>query len=770
MIPAKKIERHIREFTLPGTRETDERILNEALDAFEQGGSNQTARIHPHLHNWVTKTVAAIVVISVLIPLGYGASKLIRTLILKPAEKTELDIDFKLDKDIAGDKLGRSLYSALTVGTAQKPDMVHARSIRFFVENGQLHGTLRTDACSWPKFKWRTRITLLDHAGRRLASAVHVSENGGVKRSGRAAQIRHCIHFALGSCNSDLQREAQSVSIQWEQVPESTETTPNAWIESDVLPVVYGRVTRADGRALANAVLQIREERKEGQKGIAAPDVYTDAQGFYCFDDIHWAYDIGVLVYTDEVSGDGYYHQYKRLNKTLQGTNKVDFVLEELSAGTTVLKGQMLEPDGKVVTAFKFDIRNPVDWKNHSGEYLYQLGFVKLFSNSDGRFEVSGLPAGKYQVTLMPAVEEATLRFDYNNRREYTCELTEGETVDITNAIEANRAWYGRVLFEDGTPAVIAGTKTEILEWSRGFDEGHVTATLDEEGYFRARFSGDTLLRLESEEVWLTINITKSSRYFSKIQKERYPFRFMSMDKDQAGTLTIGRPSLYHGRILYTNGRPAVPPAKPWKWAEVDIRLRHTSAAWNDGGITEDLGSLDDQGAFSILLTDEQHEKIAAGQYALEIMHPSYEEERISSKIGNFPAELLSRDRDAIRGYTLRPERMTGSHRHLTQCLDSYHVLENFGNMLQQWQAKHNGELPINLAQLNSHVSAEVFARITEIIEYQPHGTSEPDTEAHIIAYDKSLLEKIKGTHVLFSNGTIEYLPQRKLDAVDTEQ
>ena len=241
----------------------------------------------------------------------------------------------------------------------------------------------------------------------------------------------------------------------------------------------------------------------------------------------------------------------------------------------------------------------------------------------------------------------------------------------------------------------------------------------------------------------------------------------MSMDKGKAGALTIGRPASYHGRILYANGRPAVPPAMPWKWAKVSMRLRCTSAAWNDGGITEDLGSLDDQGSFSILLTDEQHEKIAAGEYSLEIMHPSYERERRLSPIGDFPAELLSRDRDAKTAHTLPRESMTGGHKNLMQCLDSYDILETLGSLLQQWQAKHNGEFPINLTQLNSDASVELFARIMETIEYQARGTAGPESEAYIIAYDKSLLEKIKGTHVLFSNGTIEFLPQRKLDAVD---
>ena len=131
MVTAKKIEHHIKEFILPGTREADERILNDALDTFEQAGSTQTTRINSHFHNRVTKTVAAVVVIGVLIPLGYGASRIIRTLMLKPAGEAELSIDFKLNKDLSAD---------LRVGTKQSPEIVQTSDIRFFVEDGQLRG------------------------------------------------------------------------------------------------------------------------------------------------------------------------------------------------------------------------------------------------------------------------------------------------------------------------------------------------------------------------------------------------------------------------------------------------------------------------------------------------------------------------------------------------------------------------------------------------------------------------------------------------------
>jgi hypothetical protein len=403
-----------------------------------------------------------------------------------------------------------------------------------------------------------------------LASTERVSENSGIKGEHWSSWFDHCIHFSLGPWEGDLPAQVKRVSIQCEQVPEKTKTTPHVWLGSAVLPVLYGRVTRPDGSPIPNAVVQIREERKEGQRGIAAPEVWTNRQGFYCFDDIRWAYHVGVLAYTYKPSGDGYRHEYKHLNRTLHGTNEVDFILEEPSSGTSVIKGRMLAPDGTAVKDFRLDVRNQVDGKDRSGEYLYQFGIKEYVSGSEGRFEVSGLPPGKYRIALVPTIKEATGRSDdFSNRREYVCELTDGETIDITKAIEMEKAWYGRVLFDDGTAAVLPGLTTQIFEWSKRSDEGYEIARVDEEGYFTARFSDDALKRLKSEEVWLTVNVTKSPRMFSKVQKERFPFSLMSIDKEKAGALKITSPVFYHGRVLYEDGKPAIPPSVPWSGAKV---------------------------------------------------------------------------------------------------------------------------------------------------------------------------------------------------------
>jgi hypothetical protein len=734
MNPTDNIKKMIKEMILPGTKEADDRILNDALSTFEQAGPYKSTRINPQIRIWIKRAVAAVIVFSILIPLGYGASRVIRKLMLKPAWRGGMVMDFKLDKDIHFD---------LRVGTDEEPEIILRHNIRFFVEEGQLLGTLRSAVRSWPKFKWRTRIDLLDAVGKKIASAEQVRENGGIKYQGRRREFDHNIHFSLGPWDDVLQEQVKTISVKYQQVSEDIAITPSAWIESGKLEVLHGRVTDADRQPVANATVQIREKRKKGQNSIAAKDVFTDGQGFYSFDEIRWSYRVGVVVYDEDPAGQNYYHQYKRLNRTLHGTQKIDFKFEEFPQGTAVLTGQIVKPDGSAATEFTVDVRNEVDWKDYSDQYLHSFGFKKYFVSSDGRFEMSGLAPGISSVGITLTGKEFE-RAEFNVKYfRLSCELMDGKITEVTNETLAKKAWYGRVLFEDGTPAVLPGATTKILVWSKGFDEGHTTATVDEEGYFTARFSEHALQRLKSEEVWLTINVTKSTRLFSEVQKEKFPFRLMSMDKEKAGTLNINRPAFYYGRILYEDGKPA-------------------------GRITEYLGSLDDQGSFSAILTDEQHEKIRTGKYSLEIMHPSYEYERHSYPIGKFPAELLNRGHDAVKGYILPPENMTGEHRHLAQCLDSYDILETLGSLLQQWRAKHNGEFPKSLAPLSSYADVEVFTRIAENIEYQPGETTGHEAEIFPVAYDKTLLENINGTHVLFSNGDVKFLRRREIEIIDS--
>ena len=226
----------------------------------------------------------------------------------------------------------------------------------------------------------------------------------------------------------------------------------------------------------------------------------------------------------------------------------------------------------------------------------------------------------------------------------------------------------------------------------------------------------------------------------------------------------------YYGRILYENGKPAVPPTSPWKGARVYAILRYTDATPTHGGRTEKLGDVDKQGYFMVCLSDEQLENIKNGKYRIEIYHPSHEREFNSSPIGTFPVEMLTQARETSKGYRLPTDGMSVEFKNLEQILKSYDILHELGSVLLKWSGRHSGRFPdsLNLNEVVSFADTETLTWIMENVEYQAGRRTGHEVEIFPIAYDKTLLENINGTHVLFSNGDVKFLRRREVEIIDS--
>lgn len=760
MNPDDKLERFIREFTLPGTRETDSRILDDALKTFEQSGPSRPFQLHQTLQNWKVKAVAAVIAMALLIPLGYGTTRMIRTLLIKQAVgQAERQIDFKLDK---------SLYLGLVLGSAQEEEVVWLNTIQFFLEQGQLRGTLRARARSWPEFKWSTRIVLQDEQGAALAAVEPVHTNGGVRLgdSERGSEFKHTYHFLLDKADPELLGQVRSVLIQCQPAPEKATVTPQAWLESAVLDVVYGRVTFSDGRPIKNAEVQIREAPKENQRSFDAQDVLTDRQGIYCFDAIKWPYRVGVLVYPPRPPGHGTYHQYTHLTRILRGSNEIDFVLEDFPTGSAGFTWQLRDGDGAPVTGFQCNVSRHIDWQDTSKASQSQFGYRTRVSDPQGRFEIGGLPPGAYRITVIPITGGQNGASDFMNMREAMYTLAEGEVKDLSNALNVERTWYGRLLFEDGQPAVLAGTETRVFIVDKD-DVGFVPLTVDANGLFTV--SDEMLPRATSEAHWLSVVIKTMRGSSNEIHRIRLSDGLLSMDEETAGVIHLERPSLYHGQILYKNGQPANPPVLPWPHAQVRLRLRRPRGDSPQRAVDRALGSIDAQGYFSVFLTEDQFKTLDAGVMTMEIMHPSYESERSSYPIGAFPANLLTRDRESAKGYILFYDDVPPELRSLERVLNAHDRLKKLAAMIQAWHVDHGEGEPTDLNQLRAYCNEQTLGWILENTVYQPKGDLEIKTGVFVIAYDKNLLETIKGTLVLLSDHTIEFLPQRKLGVIHSE-
>lgn len=703
--------------------------------------------------------VTAVMVISFLIPLTYGTATIIKDLIVGSVWIDDFEDAFKLNDNITVD---------LSVGIKKEPRIVSAGNIRFFHEDGTLRVTLRCNVSSWPKFKWQTTVELLSANGERLGFAQSIRENGGVKPGGDSGEFQCALHFALGKSDDTFQSQTRTFSVRFEQVPEETTTTPKTWVESNILKVVHGRVMGEDGLGIPNAIVQIRELRVTGQLSISAANVVTDNQGYYCYDEINWPYRVGVAVYRQDASGQGYYLQYKRLNEVLKATKHADFNFEEFPRGTAILKGRVVGHNKDAVREFTLDIRNKVDWKNYSGRYLHQFGFKKPFATSEGNFEIRDLPSGEYQISITPTVDKLNAAEKVTKIRRYVCELAEGTITELTDENAMDRTWYGRVLFKDGNPAIVNGATTQIIKWTKGFPNGQTIATVGNDGYFMAYLSDEVMGQLKTGKKWLTLSVSSRNDIFHEVQKEKFPAELLTVDRDKAGTVIIARPKTYYGQILYENSTPAVPQTPPWKGAGVYASLRYTPGNCQaGGGLTEYLGDVDAQGHFAVLLNTEQLEKIRSGKCIVDIIHPSYEEEYYSYPICRFPPKALSTKRNKVVAYKLPYEEMHPEFRNLKQQLESACQLEKLGRAISAYRLKYGGNFPMSLDKLKSFSEPDALYWLSENVEYLGSGRREHESE--VIAYDKSLLDRANGTNVLFYNGYVEFCRPKRLKAIGIE-
>jgi len=143
--------------------------------------------------------------------------------------------DFKLDASIA---------VALEAGTQEKPVIVSTRTIRFVQVHGRLEAALSIEYVSGPKFKWRTRIELLNENGEVLGQAQLTGKNSGITW-GTPVPVEHDQRFSFGQLK-DLS-EARRFRISITAVErESGDESASRQVEQKY-NTFYGKVLFEDG-------------------------------------------------------------------------------------------------------------------------------------------------------------------------------------------------------------------------------------------------------------------------------------------------------------------------------------------------------------------------------------------------------------------------------------------------------------------------------------------------------------------------------------------
>ncbi|MBN1975412.1 MAG: redoxin domain-containing protein [Sedimentisphaerales bacterium] len=110
-----------------------------------------------------------------------------------------------------------------------------------------------------------------------------------------------------------------------------------------------------------------------------------------------------------------------------------------------------------------------------------------------------------------------------------------------TIAVDGPKCYYGRLLFDDGSPTIMdpepwPGAQIDIeFSYAGAFE-------IDSEGYFKVYFSKELYEEIKSEKVRKNIYVPDYENKGRSTAIFTYPVSELSMDKSKAGVVTIPRP------------------------------------------------------------------------------------------------------------------------------------------------------------------------------------------------------------------------------------
>jgi len=240
-------------------------------------------------------------------------------------------------------------------------------------------------------------------------------------------------------------------------------------------------------------------------------------------------------------------HQSIRLKKVFEGAQTVDLQFDEFPKGSGSLECRVVDKNGKAVERFHFMVIDDIDWeaidyKGPAGGYLRTKVYRMDVDNTGGGFTVEDLPAGNYKIWVIPKDGR------YKDKRyEDTTEkilIEEGAHVKKIIEVPSKYVLYGRVLFEDGSPAVVEptpwpGAKSSIFVPMGSRARG--IADIDDDGYFAVHLSASEYENIKAGKRQLVINIP-TSQEGRRRTVGKFPFELLAEDRDKAGVVRVKRP------------------------------------------------------------------------------------------------------------------------------------------------------------------------------------------------------------------------------------
>lgn len=211
-----------------------------------------------------------------------------------------------------------------------------------------------------------------------------------------------------------------------------------------------------------------------------------------------------------------------------------------------------------------------------------------------------------------------------------------GWPVKTTATKVQRKAWHAEVVFDNKLPAVDfeTGLSTTVTLWEEDAHRGVNLGKVGHKGQFNAPFSQQEIEALKSGQMWLTLTV---GNWLTKAKAEdpRMDFSKMSLDPRSVKSMEVAKPRLYHGRVLFEDGSPAILEAPPWPGAEIAVNFPYAG-----------MVKPDKNGYFQLYFTADQYAATKARKIRKNISIPDFDEKGISREMYAFPAMDLSLDKE----------------------------------------------------------------------------------------------------------------------------
>jgi protocatechuate 3,4-dioxygenase beta subunit len=268
------------------------------------------------------------------------------------------------------------------------------------------------------------------------------------------------------------------------------------------------------------------EEKRQWLPGISPLEelgTQTNQQGRFSFN--HIPADLGVdLLITAPGKAVTYTYQ-SEISETAFKSSQTD--IKVVLPDEARIEGKIVDPDtGKGIAGLKFAVVYTA-----SGLFYYRFVCV---TDDNGAFQIGGLLSSEY------LIRGSELPHTLVN-------VKSGQTAKVTT--QANKLYYGRILFEDGSPIVIkpepwpgAEIRINLVEDERSRGQS-IVYIINEEGYLKVYLSQEQYYKIKLRKAWFEIMIpdTYTSVDGRRVIRGETVFAndLLATDKSKAGVVKI---------------------------------------------------------------------------------------------------------------------------------------------------------------------------------------------------------------------------------------